>query len=66
MRRLGAIGDESLGLGWTRDQSAVVYFPSGACRGSYRLGPGVFSVGVGKPRLIVKAAPRTTVAMWGG
>jgi hypothetical protein len=65
MRRLGAVADESLGLGWTRDRSAVVYFPSGVCGGSYRLGPGVFAVGLGKPRLIVKATPRTKVAMWG-
>lgn len=63
--RIGGAAEESIALGWTRDGLPVVYFPSGVCGGTYRLGAGVYALGPKKPRLIMKATPRLSVAMWG-
>ncbi len=64
--RIGGAADESIALGWTRDRLPVVYFPSGVCGGTYRLGGGVYALGPNRPRLIMSATPRLSVAMWGG
>src|SRR5256885_5134106 len=66
VRLLGAPGDEAIGLGWTSAGAALVFFPRGACGGTFRSGPGVYAFNGRTPRRIVATKSRELVAMWGG
>ncbi len=66
VRRLGGEADESIGLAWTTDGRALVFFPTGVCGGTFRRGAGVYAVGGEKSRLVVATAAQRRVAMWGG
>ena len=58
---------ESVGLGWSPDGLAVVFFPNGACGTGYG-GPGIYLVSTdGKPvRAIVKGRDIRGAALWVG
>jgi hypothetical protein len=56
---------ESVALGWLAKSEAVIQFPNGPCGGAIHV-RGIYAVGGGRMRLLLRTPRFAQYAMWGG